>query len=81
MQCGFKILHLKDSQSEQDFRFGRPLHKSFFVEKVSIATPFEIFAVFSNEDLFCGLLDCKDFEKQYLRYKMVIQTIDTNSSI
>ena len=81
MQCGFKILHLKDSQSEQDFRFGRPLHKSFFVEKVIIANPLDIFAIFSKEGLFCGLLDCKDFEKQYLRYKMVIQTIDTNSTI
>ena len=75
MLCGFKILHLKDSQSEQDFRFGRPLHKSFFVEKVIIAKPLDIFAIFSKEGLFCGLLDCKDFEKQYLRYKMVIQDI------
>ena len=80
-QCGFKILHLKDTQSEQDFRFGRPLHKSFFIEKVLIESPLELFAIFSKQGLFCGLLDCKDFEKQYLRYKMVIQTIDTNSTI
>ena len=79
--CGFKILHFKDSQSEQDFRFGRPLHKSFFIEKVLIQNAQDIFAVFTPQGLFCGLLDCKDYEKQHLGYKMVIQTIDTNSTI
>ena len=79
--CGFYVLHLKDNQSEQDFRFGRPLHKSFFTEKVHIQNTQDIFAVFTKDKLFCGLLECKDFEKQYLGYKMVIQTIDTNSSI
>ena len=71
--CGFNVLHLKDLQSEQDFRFGRPLHKSFFVEKVLIKTPQDIFAIFTSAGLFCGLLECKDFEKQHLGYKMVIQ--------
>ena len=71
--CGFKILHLKDTESEQDFRFGRPLHKSFFEEKVTISDPQELFAVFSNTGCFCGLLACKNFEMQYLGYKMVIQ--------
>ena len=71
--CGFKILHLKDSQSEQDFRFGRPLHKTFFTEKVQLAAAQDIFAVFTSSSVFCGLLECKDFEKQHLKYKMVIQ--------
>ncbi len=71
--CGFKILHLKDFQSEQDFRFGRPLHKSFFTEQVKIENSQDLFAVFSVENGFCGLLECKDFERQYLKYKMVIQ--------
>ena len=79
--CGFKLIHLKDNQSEEDFRFGRPLHKSFFTEKVQISNEEDIFAVFTPQGLFCGLLECKDFEKQYLGYKMVIQTIDTNSTI
>ena len=76
--CGFNVLHLKDKQSEQDFRFGRPLHKSFFTEKVIMNSPADIFAVFSPDSIFCGLLECKDFEKQHLKYKMVIHTIDTN---
>ena len=71
--CGFNVLHLKDNQCEQDFRFGRPLHKSFFTEKVHIQNAQDIFAIFTKEGLFCGLLECKDFEKQYLKYKMVIQ--------
>ena len=71
--CGFKLLHFKDKQSEQDFRFGRPLHKTFFTEHVMIENPEQIFAVFSVEGIFCGLLGCKDFEKQHLGYKMVIQ--------
>ena len=71
--CGFKNLHLKDIQSEQDFRFGRPLHKSFFTEKVLINTPQDIFAIFTSEGIFCGLLECKNFERQHLGYKMVIQ--------
>ena len=70
--CGFKILHLKDKTSEEDFRFGRPLHKSFFTQKVQMTSPQDLFAVFSEEGIFCGLLGCKDFEKQYLGYKMVI---------
>ena len=73
--CGFMILHLKDIQSEQDFRFGRPIHKSFFTEKVLIQNTQDIFAVFTPQGLFCGLLACKDFEKQHLGYKMVIQDI------
>ena len=81
MLCGFKILHLKDNQSEEDFRFGRPLHKNFFTERVQISNVQDIFAVFTPQGLFCGLLYCKDFEKQHLGYKMVIQTIDTNSTI
>ena len=71
--CGFINLHLKDAQSEQDFRFGRPLHKSFFTEKVLINTPQDIFAIFTSAGLFCGLLECKNFERQHLGYKMVIQ--------
>ena len=71
--CGFKILHLKDLQSEQDFRFGRPLHKNFFSEKILIFSPSDLFAIFSVTGVFCGLLECKDFKRQYLRYKMVIQ--------
>ena len=71
--CGFKNLHLKDIQSEQDFRFGRPLHKSFFTEKVQIDTLQDIFAIFTAQGVFCGLLDCKNFERQHLGYKMVIQ--------
>ena len=73
--CGFKIMHLKNKESEEDFRFGRPLHKSFFDERISITTPQDLFAVFSPDSAFCGLLSCKDFEKQYLGYKMVIQDI------
>ncbi len=73
LKCGFKILTLKDHKSEEDFRFGRPLHKSFFIEKVQIARPQDIFAIFTEQGLFCGLLDCKNFESQYLGYKMVIQ--------
>lgn len=71
--CGFKILHLKDTQSQEDFYHGRPLHKSFFQEKVYISTPQEIFAVFSNQGKFYGLLSCKNYEQQHLGYKMVIQ--------
>ena len=71
--CGFKGLHLKDVQSETDFRFGRPLHKTFFVEQVEIKSPQELFSVFTADGIFCGLLECKNFEKQYLGYKMVIQ--------
>ena len=73
--CGFNILHLKDEQSEQDFRFGRPLHKTFFEENIKINNPQDLFSVFSKQGLFCGLLSCKNFEKQYLGYKMVIQDI------
>ena len=73
--CGFTVLHLKDKQFEQDFRFGRPLHKTFFEETVKILNEQDLFAVFSPEDIFCGLLCCKDFEKQYLGYKMVIQDL------
>ena len=73
VQCGFKILHLKDKESEQDFRFGRPLHKTFFTEKVEITAPQDLFAIFTVTGTFCGLLECKNFEKQYLGYKMVIQ--------
>ena len=71
--CGFKVLNLKDNQAEQDFRFGRPLHKSFFAQIVQIETPQDIFAVFTADNIFCGLLECKSFEKQHLGYKMVIQ--------
>ena len=73
IQCGFKILHLKNKESEQDFRFGRPLHKSFFTEKVEIIVPQDLFAIFTASGIFCGLLECKNYEKQYLGYKMVIQ--------
>ena len=73
MLCGFKILHLKDEQSEQDFRFGRALHKTFFEESVVIKKEDELFAVFSLCGNFCGLVGCKNFEKQYVGYKMVIQ--------
>ena len=71
--CGFKILHLKDNDAERDFRFGRPLHKSFFTEKVLIQKPEDLFAIFTAQGLFCGLLSCKNFELQHLGYKMVIQ--------
>ncbi len=71
--CGFKILHLKDLQAEQDFRYGRPLHKTFFADPVTIQTPDDIFAVFSPTGIFCGLVDCKNFEKQYVGYRMVMQ--------
>ncbi len=71
--CGFTILHLKDKESQEDFYHGRPLHKSFFGEKIHIENPQQIFAVFANDGRFYGLLGCKDYEKQYLGYKMVIQ--------
>lgn len=71
--CGFKILHLADSQSEQDFRFGRPIHKTFFAEKINMESAQDLFAVFAPDKSFCGLAGCKDLEKQYVGYKMVIQ--------
>lgn len=71
--CGFKILHLKDEQSEQDFRFGRPLHKTFFAEQIYMESEQDLFAVFSQTANFCGLVNCKNLEKQYVGYKMVIQ--------
>ena len=71
--CGFKVLHLIDSESEQDFRFGRPLHKTFFSERIQISSPQVLFAVFNPAGIFCGLLGCKNIEKQHLGYKMVIQ--------
>ena len=71
--CGFKLLHLKDSQSEQDFRYGRPIHKTFFTEKINMTTAQDIFAVFSPTKTFCGLVSCKNLEHQYVGYKMVIQ--------
>ena len=71
--CGFKILHLKDEQSEHDFRFGRPLHKTFFAEQIYMESEQDLFAVFSQTANFCGLVNCKNLEKQYVGYKMVIQ--------
>ena len=71
--CGFKILHLADKQSEQDFRFGRPIHKTFFTDKILMQSEKDIFAVFGIEGNFCGLAGCKNLEKQYVGYKMVIQ--------
>ena len=71
--CGFTILHLKDKESREDFYHGRPLHKSFFEEKIHITSPDQVFAIFADDGRFYGLLGCKDFEKQYLGYKMVIQ--------
>ena len=73
LQCGFKILNLKDEKSEEDFRFGRPLHKSFFSQKVQIDSPNDIFAIFTPTKLFCGLLNCKNYASHHLGYKMVIQ--------
>ena len=73
MQCGFRILHLSDEQCEQNFRFGRPLHKTFFTEYISMETEQDLFAVFSPAKEFCGLVCCKNLEKQYVGYKMVIQ--------
>ena len=71
--CGFEILHLKDEQSEKDFCFGRPLHKTFFSESIHINKEEDLFAVFGVSGNFCGLVGCKNLEKQYVGYKMVIQ--------
>ena len=71
--CGFKILHFAGETSEQDFRFGRPLHKTFFADKIVMQTADDLFAVFGKSGNFCGLVGCKDLEKQYVGYKMVIQ--------
>ncbi len=71
--CGFRILHLTDETCEQDFRFGRPLHKTFFADKIIMQSAADLFAVFGMSGNFCGLVGCKDLEKQYVGYKMVIQ--------
>ena len=71
--CGFKLLELKDLQSEDDFRHGRPLHKTFFTQSPQMVNPQDLFSVFSVTVEFCGLLECKNFQLQHLKYKMVIQ--------
>lgn len=71
--CGFGILHLKDKVEEDDFRHARPLRKRNFVEYVDNLKNIDSFAVFTKENIFCGLLEWKDEERNRLGYRFVMQ--------
>ena len=67
--CGFYPLHLADQEGEAAFRNGKPILKSWFIEHVDDIDK-DLFAVFSNNKDFCGLIEKKD--KKHFSYRFVL---------
>lgn len=72
--CGFCPIHLKDIDYEDDFKNGKPVMKKWFTELIDEIS-FEKnedkqFAVYSKQNLFCGLIKRKDLK--HFKYLFVI---------
>lgn len=67
--CGFYPLHLADESGEAAFRNGKPILKSWFIEHIDDIEE-DLFAVFSNNNDFCGLIEKKD--KKHFSYRFVL---------
>ena len=67
--CGFYPLHLADELGEAAFRNGKPILKSWFIEHIDDIEE-DLFAVFSNNNNFCGLIEKKD--KKHFSYRFVL---------
>ena len=67
--CGFYPLHLADDSGEASFRNGKPILKSWFIEHIDDIEE-DLFAVFSNNNDFCGLIEKKD--KKHFSYRFVL---------
>ena len=67
--CGFYSLHLEDDSGEASFRNGKPILKSWFIEHIDDIEE-DLFAVFSNNNDFCGLIEKKD--KKHFSYRFVL---------
>ncbi len=67
--CGFYPLHLADEAAETAFRNGKPILKSWFIEHIDDLEE-DLFAVFSNNNDFCGLIEKKD--KKHFSYRFVL---------
>ena len=70
--CGFVPVHLKDDESEECFRNGKPVLKKWFTGHLDDVTDTEnaLFAVFSQSKAFCGLIEKKD--SKHFSYRFVI---------
>lgn len=67
--CGFYPLHLVDEAVETAFRNGKPILKSWFAEYID-GIEKDLFAVFSRNLDFCGLIEKKD--KKHFSYRFVL---------
>ena len=67
--CGFYPLHLADDSGEAAFRNGKPILKNWFIEHIDDIEE-DLFAVFSNNNDFCGLIEKKD--KKHFSYRFVL---------
>ena len=68
--CGFVPIHLADDEAEASFRNGKPVLKKWFTEHLDDLLKNNLFAVFSKEGSFCGLIEKKD--PKHFSYKFVL---------
>ena len=67
--CGFYPLTLADESVEAAFRNGKPILKSWFLEHIDSIEK-DLYAVFSQNQDFCGLIEKKD--KKHFSYRFVL---------
>lgn len=68
--CGFEVLHIASQKAVQDFKNGKPILKSWFIELVSKIEINKMISVFSEDNDFCGLIIKVD--EKHFKYQFVI---------
>lgn len=63
--CGFHPIHLKGENETFCFMHGKPIRKNYFNEYIDSLLDKELFAVFTNDSKFCGLVKLENSKMIY----------------
>lgn len=68
--CGFNSITLKDEEAEKDYCNGKPLRSALFTTNLHELVPAALYAVFSQQEVFRGLIEKESGGR--IRHRFVI---------